>query len=86
VAPLLSRAQARAPRRSSTGQIEGNVDRRRLAGAVRPEKAEQFTTLDMAVDIINGVEGTVLLRQGQCVDRSPAGGVCGDHHNMRYHR
>jgi hypothetical protein len=54
-------------------EIEEDVDSRRLARTVRPEKTEHFSILNAEVEIVDGAEGTVLLRQGLCFDGGHAG-------------
>jgi hypothetical protein len=46
-----------------------NLDRRRLAGAVRPQEAEDLTGLHLEVDASNGLVLSVTLRQAADGDR-----------------
>src|SRR4029079_19225966 len=51
------------------GQPEEHEDRRRLAGAVLPEQAEDLAGLDLEIEVVDGDEIAVLLGQTAGPDR-----------------
>jgi hypothetical protein len=55
-------------------QAEQDVERRRLAGAVRPEQRDRLAGSDGRVDAADGVHGAVRLRQAPELDSSVRGG------------
>src|SRR5690606_12511138 len=52
-----------------------DLDRRRLAGTVRPEQGEDLTAMDVEADVVDRVEGAVTLAQAP----HPHGRFCGVH-------
>src|SRR6185312_4503758 len=75
---LSHRVEARDPHPSlaGLGQAQQHQDRRRLAGAVRPEQAEDLAGPDLEVDAVDGRRALVALDQpGRLDDRRAGGGA-----------